>query len=267
MRFWRKAHACQMSIVECDIQDLSGRTFTVTVQLDWDVATLKQQIENVTSFPRYLQELSNDNDILLNGDKLREVFSAQSFVDSRFCLFLKYLEIPSGLTQTEVQRAGEAFRIHSTEYGDTIPRSNLVGLIRYVELDTRGDQVKTTLADMEWMSFANVLSVMATMKVASVSTASEEDVIAEEIAVERRTFASEDADDSREMIEHALHMVQCRGRQQARRNSAEGHATSQYACSHSASRKGTYGRRSASTSSPQFSLIRDNDVASLSISL
>eukprot|EP00928_Gymnodinium_smaydae_P073696 TRINITY_DN56850_c0_g1_i1.p1 TRINITY_DN56850_c0_g1~~TRINITY_DN56850_c0_g1_i1.p1 ORF type:complete len:154 (+),score=1.12 TRINITY_DN56850_c0_g1_i1:77-538(+) len=87
------------------------------------------------------------------------IYLSQSFVDSRRCLFLKSLDVPSGLMQIEVQRSGEALRIHITDYHDTISRANLVGVIRYVELGTRCGQVKHTIADLEGKYSAHVFSV------------------------------------------------------------------------------------------------------------
>eukprot|EP00928_Gymnodinium_smaydae_P054450 TRINITY_DN3820_c2_g1_i1.p1 TRINITY_DN3820_c2_g1~~TRINITY_DN3820_c2_g1_i1.p1 ORF type:complete len:244 (-),score=36.98 TRINITY_DN3820_c2_g1_i1:19-750(-) len=200
------AHSCPMSAVECELQCLDGSEFTLTAQLEWDVATLKERIEQAISVPSCLQVLSDNKGKLLNKVTLREVCFANNCVASRLFLFLTCMDVPSQLSQAEVQRAWEAFRIHSTDYGDTIPQASLARVLHYQDMDIRGCQVEKRLADFEFVSFADVLSVTAAVNDASSATASEE-VVAEEIAAERRSFDEPDfavADETLAALE-ALH--------------------------------------------------------------
>eukprot|EP00928_Gymnodinium_smaydae_P011079 TRINITY_DN14138_c0_g1_i3.p1 TRINITY_DN14138_c0_g1~~TRINITY_DN14138_c0_g1_i3.p1 ORF type:complete len:271 (+),score=33.79 TRINITY_DN14138_c0_g1_i3:141-953(+) len=161
---------CRISTVDCELQVLHGSACTLTVQLDWTVATLKEQIEDAMQVPCYLQVLSDTNRKLLNKDKLRDVYVAQDSVETCLSLFLCYLEPPSQLGQAEVQRAWEAFRLYSTDYGDTIPPISLPEVMRYLQLQAGEGDVEDILIDREKVSFAEVLSVMATRKDASINS-------------------------------------------------------------------------------------------------
>eukprot|EP00928_Gymnodinium_smaydae_P058273 TRINITY_DN4148_c0_g2_i1.p1 TRINITY_DN4148_c0_g2~~TRINITY_DN4148_c0_g2_i1.p1 ORF type:complete len:273 (+),score=24.01 TRINITY_DN4148_c0_g2_i1:55-819(+) len=153
-----------ISLVECEIQILSGNTFTLTVQLDWTVATLKERIEYEMSVPSYSQVLSDTNRKLPNKESLRDVHLAQGSLGTCLCLFLRCLEIPSQLGTAEVQCAWEAFRMHSTDYGDTISQIHVSGVMRYVQMRASYESAKHLLVDRELMSFADVLAVLASWK-------------------------------------------------------------------------------------------------------
>eukprot|EP00928_Gymnodinium_smaydae_P018516 TRINITY_DN17045_c1_g1_i1.p1 TRINITY_DN17045_c1_g1~~TRINITY_DN17045_c1_g1_i1.p1 ORF type:complete len:255 (+),score=38.97 TRINITY_DN17045_c1_g1_i1:200-964(+) len=162
-----------VSMVECELSVMTGDVYTLTVQLDWDVATLKEQIETELGYSCCLQVLSDDNKKLLSRDILRDVYSAQGVVDSYLRLFLTCLDVPSQLKRAEIQRAWEAFRIHSTDYGETIAPESLVGVIRYSELSASDSQVENLLLDDGPLSFVDVLSIMKTIKEASAAKAAD----------------------------------------------------------------------------------------------
>eukprot|EP00928_Gymnodinium_smaydae_P092232 TRINITY_DN76047_c1_g1_i1.p1 TRINITY_DN76047_c1_g1~~TRINITY_DN76047_c1_g1_i1.p1 ORF type:complete len:261 (-),score=28.23 TRINITY_DN76047_c1_g1_i1:91-873(-) len=260
MPFWRKTPPSQTNVVECELLDISGRRFTLTVQLHWDVATLKEHIERDTGFPFCLQVLSDKKKRLLNGDILRAVYF-ESFGDSRFCLFLMCLSFPSQLLQADVQRAWEAFRIHSTDYGDTIPRASLPGVMRYVDLPPCCYQLSDVPTNREWISFDDVISVMGKAKAALVTNASEA-VAAEEIAAELDVLESDDPVITKEMFNIMQKMERKELRQGGRRG-ADGHQPSQGVQSCNAFRE----NEAASTRWPQRSVFRDGDAASVLISL
>eukprot|EP00928_Gymnodinium_smaydae_P086605 TRINITY_DN7088_c0_g1_i3.p1 TRINITY_DN7088_c0_g1~~TRINITY_DN7088_c0_g1_i3.p1 ORF type:complete len:265 (+),score=13.72 TRINITY_DN7088_c0_g1_i3:34-828(+) len=152
------------NMFECELHTLAGSVFTFMVQYDWNVETLKEQVELETTIPCYLQVLSTSDRRLLNIDRLRDLFDSQGFGDGRFCLHLAFLDVPDQLGQAVVQRAWDVFRIHSTDCGDTIPQSSLLEVIRNLGTCTHGCQVEDVLVDHERVSFADVLSVIATIK-------------------------------------------------------------------------------------------------------
>eukprot|EP00928_Gymnodinium_smaydae_P065573 TRINITY_DN4868_c0_g1_i1.p1 TRINITY_DN4868_c0_g1~~TRINITY_DN4868_c0_g1_i1.p1 ORF type:complete len:255 (-),score=31.21 TRINITY_DN4868_c0_g1_i1:107-871(-) len=162
------AESCRIHTIDCELRILDGSTCTFTVQLDWTVATLKEHIEDEVHVPCYSQMLSDASRRLRNKEKLRDVYLAQGCVGACLPLFLCFLEPPSRLRPEEVQRAWEAFRVYSTDYGDTIPRSNLSQVMRYLQIQVDDSHVKGTIVDLEDISFEDVLSVMATLKDASI---------------------------------------------------------------------------------------------------
>eukprot|EP00928_Gymnodinium_smaydae_P086604 TRINITY_DN7088_c0_g1_i1.p1 TRINITY_DN7088_c0_g1~~TRINITY_DN7088_c0_g1_i1.p1 ORF type:complete len:264 (+),score=21.43 TRINITY_DN7088_c0_g1_i1:34-825(+) len=176
------------NMFECELHTLAGSVFTFMVQYDWNVETLKEQVELETTIPCYLQVLSTSDRRLLNIDRLRDLFDSQGFGDGRFCLHLAFLDVPDQLGQAVVQRAWDVFRIHSTDCGDTIPQSGLLEVIRYLY----GCRVEDMLVDHERVSFADVLSVIASTEkdvFASVRLAPE---MLEEFVSERYPFATSD---------------------------------------------------------------------------
>eukprot|EP00928_Gymnodinium_smaydae_P065574 TRINITY_DN4868_c0_g2_i1.p1 TRINITY_DN4868_c0_g2~~TRINITY_DN4868_c0_g2_i1.p1 ORF type:complete len:280 (-),score=25.02 TRINITY_DN4868_c0_g2_i1:329-1117(-) len=167
------AECCRTSMIDCELTILNGSTCTLRVQLHWTVATLKERIADEMHVPCYSQSasssqlLSDSSRKLLNEDTLLDVYSAQDCVGTCLPLFLCLLEPPSQLGPTELQRAWEAFRMYSTDYGDTIPQSNLPGVLRYLHIPDVGKYVKAMMVDREEISFADVLSVMTAWKDAS----------------------------------------------------------------------------------------------------
>eukprot|EP00928_Gymnodinium_smaydae_P058274 TRINITY_DN4148_c0_g3_i1.p1 TRINITY_DN4148_c0_g3~~TRINITY_DN4148_c0_g3_i1.p1 ORF type:complete len:248 (+),score=19.57 TRINITY_DN4148_c0_g3_i1:57-800(+) len=149
-----------MATVECEVTTLAGSAVTLMVQLDWKVATLKEQVERETSLPCYLQVLSTGDSKLQDTDELRDVYTAQGSADGRICLFLGCMHVPDQLGQADVRRAWEAFRMHSTDYGDAIPQTNVRRVVRYSGLRLQDGRVEDVLGDLDSVSFADLLSVM-----------------------------------------------------------------------------------------------------------
>eukprot|EP00928_Gymnodinium_smaydae_P097225 TRINITY_DN8756_c0_g1_i1.p1 TRINITY_DN8756_c0_g1~~TRINITY_DN8756_c0_g1_i1.p1 ORF type:complete len:242 (+),score=24.89 TRINITY_DN8756_c0_g1_i1:63-788(+) len=147
-------------MVECELNVLCGLACTFVVQLDWTVATLKERIDDELGYPGYSQVLSDSDRILRNAEKLRDVYLRQGDNRSRFLLFLAFIEIPSQLEQTQVQLAWDAFRIYSTDYGDTVPRADIGRVIRY---GSSGSEVEDMRVNKEHISFVDVLSFLTTL--------------------------------------------------------------------------------------------------------
>eukprot|EP00928_Gymnodinium_smaydae_P071308 TRINITY_DN54933_c0_g1_i1.p1 TRINITY_DN54933_c0_g1~~TRINITY_DN54933_c0_g1_i1.p1 ORF type:complete len:253 (+),score=18.52 TRINITY_DN54933_c0_g1_i1:63-821(+) len=161
-------------MVECELHVLCGVACTLVVQLDWTVATLKERIDDELSYPCYSQVLSDTDGILLNAEKLRDTYRRQDVVGSRFCLFLARIEVPRQLGKTQVQRAWEAFRINSTDCGDTIPQANVARVLQYMGIRTPYRQVEDMRFDNDHISFVNMLSSLTTRDATSASNPPEE---------------------------------------------------------------------------------------------
>eukprot|EP00928_Gymnodinium_smaydae_P060881 TRINITY_DN4476_c0_g3_i4.p1 TRINITY_DN4476_c0_g3~~TRINITY_DN4476_c0_g3_i4.p1 ORF type:complete len:254 (-),score=28.88 TRINITY_DN4476_c0_g3_i4:246-1007(-) len=150
-------------MIECEVHALCGLACAFVVQLDWTIATLKEMIDDEWGYQCYAQVLSDTNRILLNAEKLCDIYRRQDVIGSRFRIFLALIEVPSQLDQAQVQSAWEAFRIHSTDYGDTIPRARLAQVIQYTGMRFPDDgPVEDLRVDNETMSFVNLLSFLAT---------------------------------------------------------------------------------------------------------
>eukprot|EP00928_Gymnodinium_smaydae_P058272 TRINITY_DN4148_c0_g1_i2.p1 TRINITY_DN4148_c0_g1~~TRINITY_DN4148_c0_g1_i2.p1 ORF type:complete len:259 (+),score=12.00 TRINITY_DN4148_c0_g1_i2:48-824(+) len=160
--------------VECEVNTLAGGALTLMVQLDWKVAKLKERVEGETSLPYYLQILSTGDRIMHDTEELRDVYNEQSSANGRLCVFLACMHVPDQLGQTDVQRAWEAFRMHSTDYSDTIPQTSVFRVIHFSGLSTRGCRVEDMLGGLDPVSFTDLLSVMATVKDTSSRHALEE---------------------------------------------------------------------------------------------
>eukprot|EP00928_Gymnodinium_smaydae_P060877 TRINITY_DN4476_c0_g2_i2.p1 TRINITY_DN4476_c0_g2~~TRINITY_DN4476_c0_g2_i2.p1 ORF type:complete len:253 (-),score=14.62 TRINITY_DN4476_c0_g2_i2:239-997(-) len=148
-------------MVECEVHVLCGTACRFPVELDWTVATLKEKIDEELSYPCYAQVLSDANRILLNAEKLRDIYPGQDVIRSRISIFLAFIEVPSQLGQAQVQRAWEAFRLHSTDYGDTIPGTSFVRVLQYAGIGIPDSAVEDMRVDCKHMSFVNVLSFLA----------------------------------------------------------------------------------------------------------
>eukprot|EP00928_Gymnodinium_smaydae_P049238 TRINITY_DN33034_c0_g1_i1.p1 TRINITY_DN33034_c0_g1~~TRINITY_DN33034_c0_g1_i1.p1 ORF type:complete len:258 (+),score=21.03 TRINITY_DN33034_c0_g1_i1:62-835(+) len=256
------AQNCANSTVECELQMFDGNTFTLTVQLDWTVATLKERIEHEMHLPCYSQVLADSNRKLLSRDELRDVYSAQDSVGTCLCLFLSCLEIPSQLGEAEVQHAWEGFRMHSTDFGDTMTHIALPGVMRYVQMSVVDDLKKKGLAHHEWMSFVDVLSVMAAWK----------DVFAQgrprEFAEDDCYFFEEESAIDQTDIPSITSLIESARQQKDSRRSMKRRLPSKESTSGSVSgKKPTEGGRSASSFPPQSAVSSNTEVAPVLLSL
>eukprot|EP00928_Gymnodinium_smaydae_P030129 TRINITY_DN22478_c0_g1_i1.p1 TRINITY_DN22478_c0_g1~~TRINITY_DN22478_c0_g1_i1.p1 ORF type:complete len:257 (-),score=31.26 TRINITY_DN22478_c0_g1_i1:109-879(-) len=155
------AHEYQEEMIECELQFLDGNTCMVKVHLENTVATLKEQIESEMRIPCYSQIISDARRTLQSQDQLRSVHSVQDPADCRLALNLTFLDVPSQCSPEEVQRAWEAFRMYSKDYGETVPRDGFIGVMRYSEIGISNTHLEELLVNREWLTFPDVLSIMA----------------------------------------------------------------------------------------------------------
>eukprot|EP00928_Gymnodinium_smaydae_P054448 TRINITY_DN3820_c0_g2_i1.p1 TRINITY_DN3820_c0_g2~~TRINITY_DN3820_c0_g2_i1.p1 ORF type:complete len:258 (-),score=30.73 TRINITY_DN3820_c0_g2_i1:144-917(-) len=189
MYCFARAKCCPKTIVECELQVMTGDVRTLTVHLDWDVAALKEQIEYELGYSSWLQVLSNDHKKLEDRDRLRDVYAAQCGDDFPLQLFLTFLHVPGQLEEGEVRRVWEAFRIHSADHGDTVTRESVDGVMRYLALHYSDCQVNDLTVDRERISFVELLSIANTIKDTSAAKA------AEDLVEDRFCFAGLEAVD------------------------------------------------------------------------
>eukprot|EP00928_Gymnodinium_smaydae_P060701 TRINITY_DN4443_c0_g1_i2.p1 TRINITY_DN4443_c0_g1~~TRINITY_DN4443_c0_g1_i2.p1 ORF type:complete len:219 (+),score=16.80 TRINITY_DN4443_c0_g1_i2:62-718(+) len=114
--------------------------------------------------PCYAQVLLNAHRKLLNKERLRDVWSAQDFAGSYLLLFLVHLELPARLEVGEAHCAWEAFRMYSTDHGETISQLDLGGLLYFLPIAMPLRSARERLAGLEWISFADIVSMIATCK-------------------------------------------------------------------------------------------------------
>eukprot|EP00928_Gymnodinium_smaydae_P000531 TRINITY_DN10202_c0_g1_i1.p1 TRINITY_DN10202_c0_g1~~TRINITY_DN10202_c0_g1_i1.p1 ORF type:complete len:291 (+),score=27.17 TRINITY_DN10202_c0_g1_i1:115-873(+) len=149
---------------ECSIVSLKGDACTLTVQQKWSVARLKECIEDEMGIPCYMQVLSDADRKLRNMDVIYELWSAQHCVGARPSLFLLCENIPDNFSYVEAQRVWEAFRISSADLGDTINKTDLPDVFRFIGYSAYDFQLEALSTKSESLSFVDVLSLITEWK-------------------------------------------------------------------------------------------------------
>eukprot|EP00928_Gymnodinium_smaydae_P097226 TRINITY_DN8756_c0_g2_i1.p1 TRINITY_DN8756_c0_g2~~TRINITY_DN8756_c0_g2_i1.p1 ORF type:complete len:260 (+),score=22.10 TRINITY_DN8756_c0_g2_i1:62-841(+) len=239
-------------MVECELNVLCGLACTFVVQLEWTIATLKERIDDELGYPCYSLVLSDSDRVLRNAEKLRDVYRRQGENGSRFLLFVAFIDVPSQLEPTQVRLAWDAFRIYSTDYGDTVPWADFGRVMRYLCTGTPHSQVENLGANEEHICFADVLSFLTTSDDTSASERPDELVARiccfSEIAGASRSKKHSEASKCTKQIQDAINMCKRRCSQAGSQRRRTLFDSSQRARSNSALSKGPLEDESSTSS-------------------
>eukprot|EP00928_Gymnodinium_smaydae_P017994 TRINITY_DN16860_c0_g1_i1.p1 TRINITY_DN16860_c0_g1~~TRINITY_DN16860_c0_g1_i1.p1 ORF type:complete len:247 (+),score=28.08 TRINITY_DN16860_c0_g1_i1:47-742(+) len=146
---------------QCDVNMSNGYSVTLEFELHWTVSVVKERLEDESGIPSYEQMLVCGNSTLLNNDVLCDVCRNQDGPGDRISMLLVRLDVPRELTDAEARRVWEAFRIYSTDCGETVRCACVSNVLRFSDIPSRLDDVDMSLAEINEVSFLEVLRLAA----------------------------------------------------------------------------------------------------------
>eukprot|EP00928_Gymnodinium_smaydae_P075020 TRINITY_DN58032_c0_g1_i1.p1 TRINITY_DN58032_c0_g1~~TRINITY_DN58032_c0_g1_i1.p1 ORF type:complete len:235 (-),score=34.02 TRINITY_DN58032_c0_g1_i1:113-748(-) len=142
---------------------LCGKEVTLEGELSWTVLTLKEKLEEASRIPVCRQILVSGSRQLRNGERLVDVPTTEA-KESLIPLTLVQMDVPAGFTKERLDYTWQAYLNFSDAYGESVDRSVLGKVLRFVGIYTSETQLDELCGTESSFSFRDVLRLMVEWK-------------------------------------------------------------------------------------------------------